>query len=162
MHFSNKEDRFLLRDDPILKLSGDLVAEVCDVCGNETTDFIIVNGNVVCKDCAESLEIERSLLDNSEKCEICGWPINKRIKEEEAEKMIRQIVGWVEEQNPEVSKKVEKILRKYFVGKGDLKICRYDFFYFIYQIIKSLNKKIGRKFKKRFVSTYDFKGSLIS
>lgn len=152
----------MVGDDPSLKFSGDLVAEVCDVCGNETTDFIIVNGNIICKDCAETLSIKESFLDDSEKCEICGWPINKRIKEDEAEMMIRQIVRWIGKQNKEVGKKVEKILRKYFIGKGNLKICRYDFFYFIYQVIKSFDKKISREFKKRFVNTYDFKGSLIS
>jgi hypothetical protein len=143
-------------------MSGDLTeVEICDLCGNETEDYSIVNGLVSCESCIEnsSLENEEKEDSSSKICALCGWPINRVIKKGEVKELIKGIENWLN-QNEGLSINIKHKLKK-LEGK-DLYFCRYDFFYLVKDIIEAENEALANKFEKEIASKYDFYGGIVS
>jgi hypothetical protein len=141
-------------------MSGDLTeVEICDLCGNETEDYSIINGLVVCESCKENFGLENREDNSSDVCAICGWPINKPIKRREAKNFINSIKDWLET-NSGLSDSLKRKLEK-LAGK-ELHLCRYDFFYLIKDMIGAENEALAIKFEKEIASKYEFHGGIIS
>ena len=139
---------------------GDQVSEICDICGSEVSEFVEINGLIICKSCQENFELKKEEMSNSERCIICNWPINRKISKENVEKFLNGILKWIENHKPEVK---EKLLEKVsFLRGDDLPICRYDFFEIIKKFITDIDEDLGRKFESEISRNYDFSGSLIS
>jgi hypothetical protein len=141
-------------------MSGDLTeVEICDLCGNETEDYSIINGLVVCESCKENFGLENREDNSSDVCAICGWPINKPIERREAKNFINSIKDWLKT-NSGLSDSLKRKLEK-LAGK-ELHLCRYDFFYLIKDMIGAENEALANKFEKEIASKYDFHGGIIS
>jgi len=150
-----------LGDDP--SPEGDQTSvEICDVCGNAVADFTEIDGLIVCDDCREDLSLVKNEDTSSPICVICGWPINRLIEKQEVEKFCRGVLEWVKK-NTNSWKIVNNIKKKLERIEGKtLAMCRYDFFYFIKDLISSVDEKLGEKYEKEVCLQYDFRGSLIS
>jgi hypothetical protein len=141
-------------------MSGDLTeVEICDLCGNETEEYSIIEGLVVCKSCKEDLELNVTEDNSSDVCAICGWPINRPISIRESKKFTEGIIKWLDENgflNEGLNSKISK-----FSGKK-LYMCRYDFFYLIKDIISSENEEAAKEFEEKIASKYEFGGGIVS
>ena len=141
-------------------MSGDLTeVEICDLCGNETEEYSIIDGLVVCKSCAEDLEMKAIEDNSSDVCSICGWPINKPISKFESKNFINGIIRWLKDDGfltDSLRSKISKLSNK------ELYICRYDFFYLIKDIISSENENAAEEFEKKIASKYEFGEGIIS
>jgi len=141
-------------------MSGDLTeVEICDLCGNETEDYLMINGLVVCESCKENFELEESEDNTSEVCALCGWPINRPIVKKEVEILLGGIKDWLENRN-RVTENLRKKL-EHFSNK-EIYLCRYDFFYLIKDLISSEDVKLGEEFEREIASKYEFYGGIIS
>jgi hypothetical protein len=141
-------------------MSGDLTeVEICDLCGNETEDYSIIDGLVVCESCKENFGLENREDNSSAVCAICGWPINRPIDKKETKIFINSIKNWLEINNglsDSLKQKLEKLEGK------ELHLCRYDFFYLIKDMIEAEDETLANKFEKEIASKYDFHGGIIS
>lgn len=96
----------------------------------------------------------------SEKCAICGWPLNRTLSKENTKKFLKGIKNWLRENSSkEILEKIERRLS--FLENKEISVCRFDFFLMIKEIIESENEELGKKFEK-FLKAFDFGGSLIS
>ncbi len=139
-------------------MSREFEVEVCEICGNVSEELVEINGSSVCKNCAEELGLERNNFLPSNFCVICGWSINREVDERTLRGFLKVIRRWLKRHK---AIKVLKVIKK-LRFKESLSICRYDFFELISKIIERYSKRLAKKFRKEFVRTYDFKGSLIS
>jgi hypothetical protein len=141
-------------------MSGDLTeVEICDLCGNETEDYSIIDGLVVCESCKENFGLENREDNSSAVCAICGWPINRPIDKKETKIFINSIKNWLEINNglsDSLKQKLEKLEEK------ELHLCRYDFFYLIKDMIEAEDETLANKFEKEIALKYDFHGGIIS
>ena len=141
-------------------MSGDLTeVEICDLCGNETEEYSIIEGLVVCNSCKEDLELNAMEDNTSDVCSICGWPINRPISIKESKKFVQGIIKWLDDNrflNDSLKSKIAK-----FSGKK-LYMCRYDFFYLIKDIISLEDEEAAKMFEEKIASKYDFMGGIVS
>jgi len=141
-------------------MSGDLTeVEICDLCGNETEEYSIIEGLVVCKSCREDSELNAIEDNSSDVCAICGWPINRPIEKKESRKFVEGIIKWLEENRFLTDNLKSQVAR--FSGKK-LYMCRYDFFYLIKDIIGSENEEAAKLFEEKIASKYEFRGGIVS
>jgi len=151
-----------LRDDPPsnFSMSGDLTeVEICDLCGNETEDYSIIDGLVVCSSCREDLELKTIEDNSSDVCSICGWPINKPISKPESRNFVEGIIRWLKDRGFLTDSLKSKISR--FSNK-ELYCCRYDFLYLVKDIISSENESAAKEFEDKIASKYEFGEAIIS
>jgi hypothetical protein len=141
-------------------MSGDLSnIEICEICENESEDYSVVDGLVICESCKENSSLEKEEDNSSNVCALCGWPINRVIKKNEVNKFINGIESWLNKNNglsTNIKLKIEKLKGK------DLYFCRYDFFYLVKDIIEAENESLANKFEKEIASKYDFYGGIVS
>ena len=141
-------------------MGGDLTeVEICDLCGNETEDYLIIDGLVVCESCKEDWGEEGSEDNTSEICALCGWPINRPISKKGIRAFLDGIKSWLEKRG-----RLSEILRKkleFFSGE-EIYLCRYDFFYLVKDLIGAEDEKLGEEFEKEIASKYDFYGGIVS
>jgi len=141
-------------------MGGDLTeVEICDLCGNETEDYSLIDGLVICESCKEDLGLE-SLEDNSSNvCAICGWPINRPMSKKETKVFISGIRRWLEK-NGKLNESLSRKLRIF--SQKEIHLCRYDFFYLIKDMIEGESKSLAKKFEREIASKYDFYGGIVS
>ena len=98
--------------------------------------------------------------DSSEKCVICGWPINRKISEEISKRFVEGVKEWLKGKcNQEVFENVVKKLS--FLEGKEISICRYDFFSLIKKMLEEEDEKLGKEFES-ILKAFDFGGSLVS
>ena len=151
-----------LRDDPPsnFSMSGDLTeVEICDLCGNETEDYSIIDGLVVCSSCREDLELKTIEDNSSDVCSICGWPINKPISKSESRNFVEGIIRWLKDRGFLTDSLKSKISE--FSNK-ELYLCRYDFLYLVKDIVSSENESAAKEFEEKIASKYEFGEAIIS
>jgi len=141
-------------------MSGDLTeVEICELCGNETEEYSIIEGLVVCNSCKEDLDLKPIEDNSSDVCSICGWPINRPINLKESKNFVEGIIKWLDENgflNDSLKSKIVKLSGK------KLYMCRYDFFYLIKDIISIENEEAARVFEEKIASKYEFGGGIVS
>jgi hypothetical protein len=141
-------------------MSGDLTElEICDLCENETEDYSMIDGLIVCESCRENFALENKEDNSCNVCAICGWVINKEINKNEAKNLISGIKNWLKVNNG-LSNILKQKLEK-LEGKK-LFLCRYDLFYLVKSIIEAENEMLASEFEKKIASKYDFHGGIIS
>jgi len=151
-----------LRDDPLsfCLMDGDLTeVEICDLCGNETEDYLMIGGLIVCESCREDFGLEECEDNTSEVCALCGWPINKPIDKKEIRVFLDGIKNWLEKKG-RLTENLRKKLES-FSGK-ETYLCRYDFFHLIKDLISLEDERLSEEFEKEIASKYEFYGGIVS
>lgn len=133
---------------------------MCEICELESEEVVNIESFHVCKECAEDLELKESEVDSSEKCAVCGWPINRRISKEISKKFVEGVKEWLKNKcSKEILEKIEKRLS--FLEGKDVSLCRYDFFSLIKKVLEEEDEKLGKEFEN-ILKAFDFGGSLVS